>query len=301
MAIDVAAAFRKFKDRTNAVFEGVMASLRDDTANETLGPDLSGVPFSEIGLSWTRLSENGMSPLATAAIVMVATTAAAAIGLIAQRFLPEHNLGSETKDTVRLVIGTVTSMNALVLGLATASAKNTYDLTCRNVQDASIDLITIDRMLRRYGDEAIGEGASDNYDPIRSAAWIEDATNRIHSLEPRDAMQEGIKSQLVRFVEAALRARWALATEQHARMPLFFLLAIGSWLAVTFFSYGLFAQRNTVVFLALFLCSLSVSSAIFLILEMERPFSGFVRIRTEGIRHMESTLLHPSTFFLNLT
>jgi hypothetical protein len=251
-----------------------------------------------------------MSPLATAAIVMVATCVAAAIGFLAQRVVPEHALGSETKDTVRLAIGTVTTMTALVLGLATTSAKNTYDLTCRNVQDASIDLITIDRMLRRFGDEAagiradveqmmirrlawlaaIGEGASDNYDPIRSAAWIEDAADRIHSLEPRDARQEGIKSQLVRLVEAALRARWALAAEQHARMPLLFLLAIGSWLVVTFFSYGLFAQRNAVVFLALVLCSLSVSSAIFLILEMERPFSGFVRIRTEGIRHVESAL-----------
>ena len=151
------------------------------------------------------------------------------IGLIAQRFLPEHHLGSETKDTVRLVIGTVTAMTALVLGLATASAKNTYDLTCRNVHDASVDLITIDRMLRRYGDEAagiradveqmmkrrlawltaMGQGASDSYDPITSAAWIEDAADRIHSLEPRDVRQEGIKVQLVRFVEAALRARWA--------------------------------------------------------------------------------------------
>lgn len=59
---------------------------------------------------------------------------------------------------------------------------------------------------------------------------------------------------------------------------------------LTFFSYGLFAQRNTVVFLTLFLCALSVSSAIFLILETERPFSGFVRIRTEGIRHIETAL-----------
>jgi hypothetical protein len=251
-----------------------------------------------------------MRPIAIAAIVMVATCAAAAIGLIAQRFLPERHLGSETKDTVRLAIGTVTAMTALVLGLATASAKNTYDLTCRNVHDASVDLITIDRMLRRYGDEAagiradvermmkrrlawltaIGQGASNDYDPIRSAAWIEDAADRIHSLEPRDVRQEGIKVQLARLAENALRARWALAAEQYARMPLLFLLAIGSWLVVTFFSYGLFAQRNTVVFLTLFLCALSVSSAIFLILEMERPFSGFVRIRTEGIRHMETAL-----------
>jgi hypothetical protein len=135
-----------------------------------------------------------------------------------------------------------------------------------------------------------GEGALEKYDPTTSADWIEATADRIHSLEPRDARQEGIKVQLVRLVEAALRARWALGAEQHARMPLLFLLAIGSWLVVTFFSYGLFAQRNSVVFLVLFLCSLSVSSAIFLILEMERPFSDFVRIPTEGIRRAEAAL-----------
>ena len=251
-----------------------------------------------------------MSPIAIAAVVMAATCAAAAIGLMAQRILPEHHLGSETKDTVRLVIGTISAMTALVLGLATASAKNTYDLTCRNVHDAAVDLVTIDRMLRRYGDEAtairadvgqmmalrlawltaIGEGKAESYDPITSAARIEDVANQIHSLEPGDVRQESIKEQLARLVEAALRARWALGAEQHVRMPLLFLLAICSWLVVTFFSYGLFAQRNTTVFLTLFLCSLSVSSAIFLILEMERPFSGFVRIPTEVIRRVDAAL-----------
>jgi hypothetical protein len=123
-----------------------------------------------------------MSPISIAAVVLAATCAAATIGLLAQRLLPDHHLGNETKDTVRLAIGTITAMTALILGLATASAKNTFDLACRNVNDTAVDRITIDL-----------------------------------------------------------------------------------WLAVTFFSYGLFAGRNATVMLALFLCALSVSSAIFLI------------------------------------
>ncbi len=251
-----------------------------------------------------------MNPIVIAGLVMLSTCAAAAIGLFVQRQLPADHVGSETKDTVRLAIGTITAMTALILGLATASAKSTYELTCRNVHDAAIDLITIDRLLRRYGEEAtdiraevvtmmrrrlawltsLGEGASKNYDPLESAAWIEDTADRIHALEPRDLRQKGIKEQLVKLGEAALRARWALAAEQHAQMPLLFLLTLGLWLVVTFFSYGLFAQRNVTVFLALFLCSLSVSSAIFLILEMERPFSGVVRTPTEILRHAEAAL-----------
>jgi hypothetical protein len=250
-----------------------------------------------------------MSPISIAAVFLASTCAAAAIGLIAQRLLPEHHLSSETKDTVRLAIGTITAMTALILGLATASAKNTFDLACRNVNESAVDLITIDRMLKRYGEEAadiradveqmirrrldwladMGKGKFDNYDPLTSASWIEDAADRIHGLEPRDVRQKGIKDQLVKLVEAALRARWALAAEQYVRMPTLFLLAVGLWLVVTFLSYGLFAGRNATVILALFLCALSVSSAIFLILEMERPFSGVVRINSDGLRRAEET------------
>lgn len=95
-----------------------------------------------------------MSPISIAAIFLASTCAAAAIGLVAQRLLPEHHLSSETKDTVRLAIGTITAMTPLILGLATASAKNAFDLACRNVNESAVDLITIDRMLKRYGEEA---------------------------------------------------------------------------------------------------------------------------------------------------
>jgi len=37
----VRAVSQQFKDRTNAVIEGIIAHLRDDNAKEILGPDLS--------------------------------------------------------------------------------------------------------------------------------------------------------------------------------------------------------------------------------------------------------------------
>lgn len=50
------------------------------------------------------------------------------------------------------------------------------------------------------------------------------------------------------------------------------------WLTVNFISFGLFAPRNTTVAVTLFLCALSVAGAVFLILEMDHPFTGLIQI-----------------------
>ena len=54
--------------------------------------------------------------------------------------------------------------------------------------------------------------------------------------------------------------------------------------AVIFGSFGLFARPNTTVIVALFVCALSLSSAIFLILELDQPFEGLVQISSAPMR-----------------
>ena len=56
------------------------------------------------------------------------------------------------------------------------------------------------------------------------------------------------------------------------------------WLAIIFMSFGLFARPNPTVILALLVCALSLSSAIFLILELDRPFDGLIQISREPMR-----------------
>ena len=63
-----------------------------------------------------------------------------------------------------------------------------------------------------------------------------------------------------------------------------FLLILVLWLIVIFTSFGLFAPRNATVIAALFVCSLSVAGAVFLILELDRPFGGLIRISSAPAR-----------------
>ena len=68
-------------------------------------------------------------------------------------------------------------------------------------------------------------------------------------------------------------------------MPSLFLIVVISWLTVLFGSFGLFAPRNGTVFAALLICILSVSASIFLILEMDNPFGGIMKVSSDPLRY----------------
>jgi hypothetical protein len=57
------------------------------------------------------------------------------------------------------------------------------------------------------------------------------------------------------------------------------------WLTITFASFGLFAPRNALVFAVLFVCAMSVGSAVFLILELDGPFDGLLRVSADPMRY----------------
>ena len=65
-------------------------------------------------------------------------------------------------------------------------------------------------------------------------------------------------------------------------MPLLVVLVL--WLTVIFISFGLFAPINATVLSSLFVSALSVSGAVFLILEMYAPYSGLIQISNAPLR-----------------
>src|SRR4029453_358960 len=94
-----------------------------------------------------------MNPTLVGAIVFVCTFGGALLGMWVRTLLPEQHLDADSKDTVKLGIGLIATMTALVLGLVTASAKNSFDAVDTAVKHAAIDILTLDRVLARYGPE----------------------------------------------------------------------------------------------------------------------------------------------------
>ncbi len=73
-------------------------------------------------------------------------------------------------------------------------------------------------------------------------------------------------------------------------IPVPFLIVMVFRLTIIFGSFGLFAPRNATVVVVLFLCALSVAGSIFLILEMDRPFEGSMKISSAPLRYALSQL-----------
>ena len=72
-----------------------------------------------------------------------------------------------------------------------------------------------------------------------------------------------------------VQERLRLFARHDSSLPMPFLAVLALWLIILFAGYGLVAPRNATVVAVLFLCTLSVSSAIFLLLELSTPFRGY--------------------------
>jgi hypothetical protein len=74
------------------------------------------------------------------------------------------------------------------------------------------------------------------------------------------------------------QTRWLMYEQGAGSVPLPMLVVLIFWLTIIFISFGIYAPRNATVVVSMFVSALSVSCAIFLILEMYRPFDGVIRI-----------------------
>src|SRR5262249_21361010 len=76
------------------------------------------------------------------------------LGTLLRRGLPEHHLDEHAKDVVRLGVGLIATIAALVLGLLIAAAKSSFDTQTSQVRQITADLILLDNILAQYGPEA---------------------------------------------------------------------------------------------------------------------------------------------------
>ena len=94
------------------------------------------------------------------------------------------------------------------------------------------------------------------------------------------------------MAETLLQSRWLILVASHKSVPMPFLLVLLFWLTITFTSFGLSATRNATVVTVLFVCALSVASAIFLVLELDGPFDGLLKVSSDPLRYAHAHVNH---------
>src|SRR4030095_8568234 len=94
-----------------------------------------------------------MRPLAIASIAFILTFGGAVAAMFIRSWLPPTHLSKESQDVVRLGIGLVATMTALLLGLVPAAARGTFDSQDAAIKNSAPNILTLDRHLARYGPE----------------------------------------------------------------------------------------------------------------------------------------------------
>jgi hypothetical protein len=225
------------------------------------------------------------------------------LGMRLRKLLPESHFNDDFYRVLTLSTGLVVTMAALVIGMLVSSAKSGYDATQNQFIQECSNIVMFDRLLASYGPEAkearsrlrstVQASLAHLWPDESSSAKIELAASHdiqsvyesVLALSPKDAPQILNKSEAVTMVIELRRMRWLLLVESHYNslsLPLLMILA--SWLVAIFIVFGLLAPPNPTVVTALVVCALAVAGAIFIIVQMNTPFEGLLRISGEPLR-----------------
>jgi hypothetical protein len=241
-----------------------------------------------------------MSSIGISLITLLSTFGGGVLGLFAHTKLPESSLDSPSKDVVRLGMGLVATMTALLLGLVTANAKGAFDAEQAAIRTTATKLLSLDRDLARYGPETqpIREslktllayriemtwGHQAKLSPSETTARAEALETQILALSPQTEEQRWFRSKALGLVDGVLVMRWSMLGSASESKDLTFLAVVIAWLTVTFISFGLFAPRTMTVVASFLVAALSVAAAVFLILELNTPLSGQIMISGDPLR-----------------
>jgi hypothetical protein len=193
-------------------------------------------------------------------------------------------------------MGLIVTMSALLLGMLVASAKSAYDEQKSELTQLTAKLVFLDRILAHYGPEAqkVRQGLQAATERAMEQIWPKDRADarllspiaagadvlysQIQELSPKDDAQRALKAQASSTAIELGQTRWLMFEQRGSSVSTALLTIVVFWLTVIFISFGLYAPVNGTVTATLLICAISVSCAIFLILEMDRPFEGMLQI-----------------------
>jgi hypothetical protein len=249
-----------------------------------------------------------MNIVLVTAILFACLAGAALLGRRLRRYLPADHLSADSKDAVKLAMGLVATMTALVLGLLISSAKGAYDTKRSEVIQMAAKVAFLDRVLALYGPEATqarGELHGAVSDAVRRM-WPEERSEpaqlapneqvadafyvTVQRLSPRDDAQRTLKTQAATLMVDLAQLRSLLVAQSIPSISKPMLIILVSWLVIIFLGFSLVAPPNTTTTLALVASAFSVACAIFLILELDHPFGGLIRIPSEPMLKTLNTL-----------
>jgi len=257
-----------------------------------------------------------MLDLGSTALLLFLLLAAAGTGYFVRSRLPERHRSQDSLILVQLTINLLVTFTAIVLGLETTSVKAGFDAAYNTRGTYASELVQLDECLREYGSETdkIREQLREYVAAVIASTWpdetpptgvgypdvshmplvgesdvlgaILNATGReIDLLEPKDPLRQRLQSQCAQQYSDLVKARWAVIEGARGSIspPFYWVLVL--WLVILFASLGLTAPANPVTILVIGLSAISITVAVFVIIDLDLPYGGLFGIPSTSMRH----------------
>ncbi len=252
-----------------------------------------------------------MSAVTIGVVVAACVFAGGVAGTQLHRILPAEHMSKESREVVLLGTGMLSVLASLVLGLLIATAKSAYDPKDTNMRAFATDMIVLDATLRDYGDGALAarRALRDYANKLLHDVWpdrpsspylianeegfqsLQRAWEDIRALKATNEDQQRLVNAAVTMSVALLRQRWLLIEQSGPSVHATLIVILVAWIVAIFVSFGMNAPRNPTVHVAFLICALAMGSAIFLILELDRPFEGLLRISSRPVASAVANIL----------
>jgi hypothetical protein len=213
-----------------------------------------------------------------------------------RRLLPEPHLNADSKDAVKLALGLVATMTALLLSLLVNAVRGTFETRRNEVVEMSAQVALLDRLLLLYGSDA-SEARTQFRLAVEDALhrmWPEERGNRaqmapntrggdafyvaLMHLVPQNEVQADVKGHALKLALEIARLRALLLAQSAQSISGGMPIAVICWLVIIFFGFGILAPPNATTSLALGAAAISVAGAVFLILELDQPMDGWIKV-----------------------
>jgi hypothetical protein len=231
------------------------------------------------------------------AIAIFACLAAASLGSLAiYHKLPAHHREDETNAVVRLTANLFVVMTSLVLGLMINSARNTFESIDHNIHAFATELILMDRTLRQYGPgtddirellvayvergvrDVTPKGETPTVANRLSELLLNEIGNRLTALTAQDTEHTALLQEARQHLQKVIEMRWVLIEQSEGAIPAPLIVMLVAWLVLIFGSFGFRAPCNAIVVGSFVLSAALIAASLYLIMDMDIPFSGPIQI-----------------------
>jgi hypothetical protein len=248
-----------------------------------------------------------MSPFAVGGIAFLCVFGAAFAGMLMRSRLPDHHLNPDSRDAIKLATAVIGTLSALALGLLIASAKRSFDDAGVEQRTSAARVLLLDRVLAHYGPDAgeirgtlrklmearLSKANAASEESLDGGLDVEPVQDALRDLSPQTEAQRWLQARALQLSWQIAEGRWLRTETEVGGFPGAFLAFLILWLSLLFGSFGLLAPANGTVIAIFIVCALSITGALVLIIDMDHPYLGFIRISDTPLREALARLGQP--------